>query len=298
MTKSPIIPPSLRQDRYQLLTCVGKSYFAKTYDALDRQGQRPVIIKELSFKQLDGWKSFELFQREAKILSLLKHPAIPRLLDFFEVTAEQTHHFYLVQQKIPGENLRHKLEQGWHPTETQAKDLARQALSILTYLHRRSLPVIHRDIKPSNLMLDATGKLWLIDFGAVQDLFKAQGGSTLIGTFGYMPLEQMSGRTQPASDLYSLAATLIHLLSGTFPGDLPQDELRLVFDDHVNCSWAFRQWLRKLSEPMIEDRFQRAAAAHLALAYVDHFGDNFQGRSEPSHQRLSALFADAERHSA
>jgi serine/threonine protein kinase len=93
--------------------------------------------------------------------------------------------------------------------------------------------------------------VYLVDFGSVQAAApREQGSYTVVGSYGYMPLEQFGGRTVPASDLYSLGATLIHLLTGQHPADLPQEGARIVFEQAVHLSPPFRDWLRWMTEPV------------------------------------------------
>ena len=167
---------------------------------------------------------------------------------------------YLVLERLPGQNLQQSMKAGWRPTQQEVKRLAIQALEALVHLHQLAPPLIHRDIKPSNLIWHEQ-QLYLIDFGAVQDMLRPEGSSTIVGTFGYMAPEQFSGRAVPASDLYGLGATLVHLLSGKSPGEMPQQELRLDFRPYVTCVERFAQWLERMLEPMMEYRFQSAQQA-------------------------------------
>jgi serine/threonine protein kinase len=137
--------------------------------------------------------------------------------------------------------------------------------------------VIHRDIKPSNILLgDAYGGLrqrtgnnvaqvYLVDFGSVQTVAKESGTRTVVGTYGYMPPEQFGDRTTSASDLYSLGATLIYLVTGLHPADLPQKDFRISFEHLTNLSPAFTDWLRWMTEPSLEKRLSSAVKALAAL---------------------------------
>jgi serine/threonine protein kinase len=126
--------------------------------------------------------------------------------------------------------------------------------------------VLHRDIKPSNLILGDDGQVYLVDFGAVQDSAAAEGVTfTVVGTTGYAPLEQFWGRAVPASDLYALGATLIHLLTGTAPADLPQRDLRIQFRDRISLNPNFTRWVEVLTAPDLEQRFTQASEALKAL---------------------------------
>jgi len=126
--------------------------------------------------------------------------------------------------------------------------------------------VLHRDIKPSNIIWGKNRQVYLVDFGAVQEKAKAEGATfTVVGTGGYAPPEQLWGRAVPASDLYALGATLIHLLTGTAPVDLPQRQMRLQFREQVSLTPSFAHWIETLTHPEKELRFSNARAALEAL---------------------------------
>jgi ankyrin repeat protein len=128
-------------------------------------------------------------------------------------------------------------------------------------------PVFHRDIKPQNLIGGKDGKVYLVDFGAVQNTYRStfSYGSTVVGTFGYMAPEQFQGQALPATDLYGLGATLLFLLTHRSPADLPTDRLKISFRKRVHISEQFADWLEKMLEPDAEDRFVSAASALAAL---------------------------------
>ncbi|MEQ9551082.1 MAG: protein kinase [Coleofasciculus sp. G3-WIS-01] len=174
--------------------------------------------------------------------------------------------FGLVQDYIPGDSLQTLLDQGKRFTEADVCQIAESILEILIYMHELSPPVFHRDIKPSNLILGQDGQIYLVDFGAVQDRATAEGVTfTVVGTSGYAPPEQLWGKVVPASDLYGLGATLIHLLTGIAPADLPQHQMRLQFSHCVNLTPHFSQWLARLTEPAPERRFTGARQGLLSL---------------------------------
>jgi serine/threonine protein kinase len=174
--------------------------------------------------------------------------------------------FALVQDYIPGNSLQQLLAEGKHFTEAQVRSIATQVLEILTYLHGLNPLVLHRDIKPSNLIWGADEQVYLVDFGAVQDPTAVEGATfTVVGTAGYAPLEQFWGRAVPASDLYALGATLIHLLTGTAPAELPQSNLRIQFRDKVSLNASFISWIEWLTEPDLDRRFSSAEQALEAL---------------------------------
>ncbi|MDJ0738054.1 MAG: serine/threonine-protein kinase [Nostocaceae cyanobacterium] len=257
--------------RYQLQQQLGKKAGRRTFLAQDVTTGELVVVKLLSFGSDFEWNDLKLFEREAQTLKSLSHPSIPRYLDYFEVNLPDFKGFALVQTYISAPTLEQHLSQGRTFTEVEVKEIAAAVLEILIYLHGLHPPVIHRDIKPSNILLtqssdDHVGQVYLIDFGSVQTAIASEGGTrTVVGTYGYMPPEQFGGRTVGASDLYSLGATLIYLLTGIHPADLPQKDLRIEFEQVTNLSPAFTDWLQWMSEPSLERRLPSAQEALQAL---------------------------------
>ncbi|MEL6382227.1 MAG: serine/threonine-protein kinase [Cyanobacteria bacterium J06626_18] len=264
----------LLKDRYRVKQPLGQNALRsgqRTFLAIDTATDQPVAIKVLRFGPGFEWEHLKLFQREAAILQALHHPAIPNYLDSFEIDTPDCHGFVLVQTYINARSLEEHLRGGRAFTMAEVVEIASQLLKILNYLHSHVPPIIHRDIKPSNVLLrdrtaHSTGTVYLVDFGSVQNLVAIEGGTiTVVGTYGYMPPEQFGGRATPASDLYSLGATIIYLLTGTHPANLPQRDLRIRFEDIVSLDKPFERWLRQLIEPSIEKRFANATTALQAL---------------------------------
>ncbi|MEZ0370852.1 MAG: serine/threonine protein kinase, partial [Candidatus Sericytochromatia bacterium] len=224
-----------------------------------------MVLKELRLDRLQSWKVLELFEREIKVLKQLDHPHLPQYLDAFQIDSEADTCLYLVCSWADGESLLDKLEAGWRPDEDQVWDIARQGLELLDYLHSFNPAVIHRDLKPGNLIMGPEGEVHLVDLGSVQGVLNPDGGSTVVGTFGYMPPEQFSDQCVPASDLYALGATLVHLLTGKYPSDLPRKGMKLDYQSLLGCKPFYIQWLDKLLAPEVENRFQSAGEALTAL---------------------------------
>ncbi|NJL82785.1 MAG: serine/threonine protein kinase [Chloroflexaceae bacterium] len=257
------------QKRYGLKQRLGRNIGRQTWLAEDLAVDPPllVVLKLLTFGGDVQWEDLKLFEREAQILKQLDHPRIPKYRDYFAID-DRSLWFGMVQEYIPGSSLRVLLEQKQRFTERQIRQIATEVLEILAYLHGLTPPVLHRDIKPSNLILSAEKKIYLVDFGAVQDRALAEGATlTIAGTYGYAPLEQFGGRAVAASDLYALGATLIHLLTGCSPAALPLNNLRLQFRDQVQIDLEFANWLEKMVEPALENRFQTVKQAQEGLQY-------------------------------
>jgi len=264
-------------DQYKIKKKIGSGGFAITYLAEDLKTEQLCTVKHLSLKKVDRWKSIELFKREAKILKNIDHPQIPDFIDFITIDTEEDTKLYLVQEYYEGKNLQQLVNEGRHFTEKEVIQIALEIVKILEYLHGFSPPIIHRDIKPSNILfpmkntiIKITGKIYLIDFGAVRDtLLKAElGGSTIIGTFGYMPFEQFEGRAFPSSDIYSLGITLIFLLSHKAPANIEKEKLHLNYRPYVKISRDFIKIIDRMIEPDWKDRYQTASDLKKDLEFL------------------------------
>lgn len=158
----------------------------------------------------------KIWQREVEVLCKLKHRGVVKFLD--EHAAEDGR-LYLVMEYVPGQNLDLVVQhEGALSSETVIR-IAIQCCDVLEYLHSFEPPIIYRDLKPSNLMLRPDGLVVFIDFGIARD-FEPKGPATRVVTSGYSPPEQYFGRPEPRGDLYSLGATMHHLLTGVRPKPL------------------------------------------------------------------------------
>jgi len=253
--------------RYAIQKQLGQNGGRRTLLARDLQTQEFVVIKLLMFGESFQWDDLKLFEREAQTLQSLSHLAIPRYLDSFKFQTAKTKGFALVQSYIPAKSLAQWVESGRTFNQIEIKQLAKALLEILMYLHTQNPPVIHRDIKPSNILLanrsgNSVGQVYLVDFGSVQTLAATEGSTiTVVGTYGYMPPEQFGGRAVPASDLYSLGATLIYLVTRTHPADLPQEDLQIQFEPKIHLDLAFVDWLQWITEPDLNSRLTSAEQA-------------------------------------
>ncbi|MBU8897449.1 serine/threonine protein kinase [Corallococcus sp. M34] len=245
---------------YCVQRVLSQSAHGRVYLALDASGRR-VALKELLFALVPGPEQLDAFEREAAVLRSLSHPDIPRFLASFQEGTGVGTRLYLAQEYLEGESLLQRLER--EPLrEDEAWSLAEQVLETLDSLHQRRPALLHRDVKPANLILRPGGRVALVDFGSARHLAReVTHGSTLVGTFGYMPPEQLGGTVEPSSDLYALGATLVHALSGRSPADLLDERLRLAFDADVRVSASLRTFLHTLVAPRRSERFGSAATA-------------------------------------
>jgi len=284
-----IVTDTVLTDRYQIEELLSQKAGRRTFLAKDLQSQVPVIIKLLRFGDGFEWDDLKLFEREAATLKNLDHPEIPKYLDYFEIDEIDTPGFALVQSYIEAPSLATLIARGRKFSEAEIFELADRLLDLLTYLHQQHPPVIHRDIKPSNILLgnrsgNSIGDVYLVDFGSVQTVAKKEEGTiTIVGSYGYIPLEQFGGQTITASDLYSLGMTLIHLLTGMHPAELPQVDGRVKFNAEI--SKRFERWLEKMTHPHLDKRFDSARVAQLALKSEDGSYGNFD-RLKPAHTQI------------
>src|SRR5919199_1198774 len=254
--------------RYKVIRELGRNQEGGriTYLATDTSLDPPqqVVIKEFRFAALGAnWSGFKAYEREIEILRGLNHPRIPRYLDSFETKTG----FCLVQEYKNALSL--VVRRSFTPEEI--KKIAVSVLEILVYLQKRIPPVIHRDIKPENIVVDKELNAYLVDFGFA----RIRSGelalsSVAAGTPGFMPPEEQFGRPlTEASDLYSLGATLICLLTGTRSldvGNLIDDDYRFDFKGKVpQLSPSFIAWLEKMVVPNVKQRYTNAAVALEAL---------------------------------
>lgn len=256
-------------DRYQIESLLGRQTGRRTFLARDLQTSLSVVVKLLLFGPDFTWDNLKLFEREAEVLKALDRAAIPKYLDYFETETKIGKGFALVQTYIDARSLQDWIQAGRNFSEEEIEAIAKDLLAILDYLHNRQPPVVHRDIKPSNILLGdrsghSPGQVYLIDFGSVQTALHG-GTRTVVGTYGYMPPEQFGGQTAPTSDLYALGATLIYVATGQHPDQLPQREMRILFEDKVNFNPHLIDWLKWLTEPSRDLRLKSAKQALKAL---------------------------------
>ncbi len=210
---------TILQNRYRIGKHIGQGGMGTVYLATDERFGSTVAIKETLFSD-DHFK--KAFKREARLLNSLKHSALPKVSDHFIEKFGQ----YIVMEYIGGDDLYETMEKrGKSFSVGQVLDWARQLLDALEYLHGQENPIIHRDIKPQNLKLTSQGQIVLLDFGLAKgnptDANYQTAANSIFGySRNYASLEQIQGTgTDPRSDLYSLAATLYHLVTGKPPAD-------------------------------------------------------------------------------
>ncbi|MGH9843854.1 MAG: serine/threonine protein kinase [Blastocatellia bacterium] len=260
-------PNTLLQNRYLIIRLLAEGGMGAVYEAKDQRLGNTVALKETFFADDEMRRAFH---REAALLATLRHPALPKVIDHFNEESGQ----FLVMEFIRGDDLSRVMKLAGGPVpQRDALAWADQLLGALEYLHAQRPPVIHRDIKPQNIKLNERGEVILLDFGLAKEasatgaINRSVRGYTLV----YAPLEQIQGTgTDPRSDLYSVAATVYHLLTGLAPADavaratafiqeLP-DPLRPAHEVNPGISPAVSA---VLAEALSQDRNRRPAGAAL-----------------------------------
>ncbi len=225
-------PGTLLLDRYSIVKRVGGGGMGSVYQARDKRlADRLCAVKEMIemfADQSQRAKAVEDFKREAEVLAQLDHPSIPTIFDYFIEGGR----YYLVMRWIGGGDLADQMRHhSGLVEESKVTKWAVQICDVLHYIHSQKPPIIYRDLKPANLMLDdRTGRVMLVDFGIARIVRPTEKGVTAIGTMGYAPPELFAGKVEPRSDLYSLGATMFHMLTGSDPQDNPL----LIFDFSKN----------------------------------------------------------------
>ena len=228
--------------KYRYERLLGEGTNGKTYLATDLRTGSLLAIKALKLNQIDNFKSFELFKREAETLASLNVTGVPK---FYEsILAEEIGgECYIVQEYIHAPSIQSYLNDKRIFTEEETLTLMLKTAEILNILHSQySPPVIHRDIKPSNILCDLPNdKNWknihpyLIDFGAVANAHSNTDKSTIAGTIGYMAPEQNFGECLPQTDLYALGATALHMLTGVPPYEMDFDTFSLKYEEALDA---------------------------------------------------------------
>jgi serine/threonine protein kinase len=266
--------------RYEIVRRIGGGGMGAVYLAKDRHlGEVPRAVKEMIESHIDDKqheKAIGDFKRESLLLTSLEHSSIPTIYDYFY--EEAAGRFYLVMKYISGGDFASRLRNapGNRIDEKTVTDWAIQVTDVLDYLHNHRPPIIYRDLKPANLMIDGnSGRVMLIDFGIARWVKHEEKGVTAVGTMGYAPPELFSGKVEPRSDIYSLGATMFHLLTGSDPQDNPL----LIFDFTKNprprqispaISTEMERILMRAVEYKPEGRFRSAGEMRETLiAHMD-----------------------------
>lgn len=201
---------TILENRYEVLSYLNEGGTSRVYLArrlgIDREVM--VAVKELRSEIVTRGE----FRNEVSLLFSLSHPNLPKVYDFFESGGQ----YYLVTEYVDGKTLAELVQEQGPLMAAEAREVGIELANVFAYLH--SQHVLHRDLKPQNVMLDADGRVKVIDFGIAKS-------ATDEGVFAYSegtsaPEQRISGQSDERSDIYSLGATLYYILTGRYPGEL------------------------------------------------------------------------------
>lgn len=246
--------------KYQFIRELGHGTQGHVYEARRLSDNIHVAIKQLRIDSVQTWKDYDLFMREANVLKDLNFRGIAAFYEALEFLSIEHPSAYIVQEFIDGRSLGDMMKSGYRFSMQRVFEIVVRMLTLLKALHLHVPPVIHRDIKPSNILFKPKQNsddfdIYLIDFGAVANPQIQTGGSTVAGTFGYMPPEQLMGKPGPGSDIYALAAMVAYMLSGVEPGEMQVTDFRLIIDPHLeNVPQAVVAVLRQMLAPDLSNR--------------------------------------------
>lgn len=258
--------PPVVCERFRLERALGSGGMGTVYAARDERDGTEVAAKLVTLKDGVDWKVFELFERGTEVLRRLRHPCLPRLYAFEKTAAGA---LALVRERFDGGSLEQRvIERRRSYAPDELRRMLETLLELLVYLHGRSPPVLHRDIKASNIMFrtDADEGPVLVDFDTVAAPGDQTRRTTLVVSPGYTAPEQYAGDVSPASDLYSLGATMLLAATGTHPDELPRRDGRFLVGDRLrSLPDELRAAVLKLVEPDKRNRFANAEEALAAL---------------------------------
>jgi serine/threonine-protein kinase len=267
-------------ERYAVDYVLGRGGMSTVYRAYDSHfSNRVVAVKEMvdTFATPEERAEAERdFAREADLLAGLRHPSIPAVFDRFSANSRH----YLVLEYIAGENLEKAVAARSEPySEVQVRTWALALCGVLRYLHDQRPPIIFRDLKPGNILVEPGGRLRLIDFGIARFFKHSQTtDTTALGTSGYASPEHYTGQTDARSDIFSLAATMHHLLTLRDPSRQPPFQFPLVRSLNTAVSAELEQIIARGLDPDRSKRFANVAEFEAAL----------QGKPRPVRQRPGA----------
>lgn len=301
---SKIQTPQILASEFKYIKLLGEGANGKTWLAENILSGQKVAIKSLKLSQAENNKSFDLFKREAELLASVHIQGVPQFHK--SIITPDGNDCYIVQEFVSVPSIQDYLqkevkENGLKEpkrifTEKEVIALLKPLCKILFALHKMyTPPIVHRDIKPSNIMCEmpinaqnAKLKPWLIDFGAVANPQNKSSHSTIAGTYGYMPPEQMLGDCSVQCDYYALGATALHMLTGIPPYEIESDVYKLKYNETLEqyapqTSKQMRKFLGNLLEP---DTSKRIKTIDELLKQLDNIDCGYEPEYTPETNAL------------
>lgn len=239
-------------NKYKILTQIGKGGMSTVYLAMDLKLNRQWAVKEIHKDTIEYQSQVDknTTLREIEFLNQLNHPGLPRIVDVID-TKES---LFVVMDYVEGETLKKILQKKGTLSQEIVIKCGLQIIEILSYLHSQNPPVIYRDLKPSNIMLTPQGRIKIIDFGIAREYKNEFEDTTILGTTGFAPPEQFTGKTDTRSDIYSFGVTIYQLLTGQ---NMKRDPvIKKITDINSSLSTGLEAVILKCTRQNPEERYQ------------------------------------------
>ena len=251
-------------NKYKILTQIGKGGMSTVYLAMDIKLNRQWAVKEIHKNTIEYQSQVDknTTLREIGFLNQLNHPGLPRIVDVIETKDS----IFVVMDYVEGETLKSIIKKKGSLSQEIVVKCGLQILDILKYLHSQNPPVIYRDLKPSNIMLTPQGRIKIIDFGIARE-YKSEFEDTMIlGTSGFAPPEQFTGKTDIRSDIYSFGVTIYQLLTGQ---NMKKDPvIRKITDIDSSLSTGLEAVILKCTRQNPDERYQNVN--ELQQAFINY----------------------------
>ncbi len=270
---------SIIDGKYKILNKIGQGGMSIVYLAMNERANKQWAIKEV---RKDGVKDYEVVKQgliaETDILKRLNHPNLPSIIDVID--REDT--FLIVMDYIEGRTLDYWLKKEGAQPQERVVEWAKQICDVLGYLHSRKPPIIYRDLKPANVMLKPDGQIEIIDFGTAREFKETSIEDTsCLGTQGYAAPEQYGGhgQTDARTDIYTLGATMYHLLTGHNPS-LPPYEMYPIRQWNPALSSGLEEIVIKCTQRNPADRYQSCAELMYALEHYSELDVEYKKKQK------------------
>lgn len=280
--------------KYEILKKIGQGGMSIVYVAMDTRLNKQWAVKEIKkSKNQDTKTLLRSLQREANILKMVDHPVLPRIVDIINYKGT----VFVVMDYIEGRTLSEILKKEGPQPQDKVVEWAKDLCKALDYLHSMTPPIIYRDMKPSNIMVKPDGKVKLIDFGTAKELdVESLADTTALGTRGYAAPEQFGDakgrgihKTDARTDIYSLGATLYHVLTGKNPSEPPY-VIKPVREWNPLLSGGLEKLILKCTMADPEDRYQNCTELLYALEHYEELDDAFR---KESFRKMRSFFISA-----
>jgi serine/threonine-protein kinase len=280
--------------KYEILKKIGQGGMSIVYVAMDTRLNKQWAVKEIKKNKNQDTKTLlRGLQMEANILKMVDHPVLPRIVDIINYKGT----VFVVMDYIEGRPLSEVLKKEGPQPQEKVVEWAKDLCSALDYLHSLNPPIIYRDMKPSNIMLKPDGKVKLIDFGTAKEFdVESLADTTALGTRGYAAPEQFGDargrgihKTDARTDIYSLGATLYHILTGKNPSEPPY-VIKPIREWNPMLSGGLEKIIVKCTMSNPDDRYQSCGELLYALDHYEELDDAFR---KESFRKMRSFFVSA-----